>query len=326
MIKAKNLAFAYMEEPLYEGVSFIIGENQKVGLVGPNGSGKTTLLSIIAGKLDQTEGDIKVIGKIGIVPQEIKNDPEMESAKTIKDYVIGDGTHEDHEIKKLFSGLEINLDLNAPPQKLSGGQKTKLALAKALLAKPDILLLDEPTNFMDTAGKKWVMNFLGNYPKTVIVISHDLALMNHAIDKILFVNPPTKTIDEYKGNYSQFERLKKEKDELQKRHVVIAQKKVNQLEQAIKNGLGVRARINLQNRIAKMKENLPELPPEVRKIKIRLPDPANVGEIPLKADSIKKSYGDKEVLKNVSLTVIRGERIALIRPNGAGKSTFIKIL
>ncbi len=326
MIQAKNLAFAYMEEPLYEGVSFIIGENQKVGLVGPNGSGKTTLLSIIAGKLDQTEGDIKVIGKIGIVPQEIKNDPEMENAKTIRSYVDPENTHEDHEIKKLFSGLEISLELDALPQKLSGGQKTKLALAKALLASPDILLLDEPTNFMDIAGKKWVMNFLANYPKTVIVISHDLSLMNHAIDKILFVNPAMKTIDEYKGNYSQFERLKKEKDELQKRQVVIAQKKVNQLEQAIKNGLGVRARINLQNRIAKMKENLPELPPEVRKIKIRLPDPANVGEIPIKVDSIKKSFGQKQVLKDVSMTLHRGERIALIGPNGVGKSTFIKII
>src|SRR5260221_10112688 len=112
MIQAKNIAFAYIEEPLYEAVNFIIGENQKVGLVGPNGSGKSTLLGIIAGKLNQTEGDIKVLGKIGIVPQEIKNDPEMESAKTIKDYVIGDGAHEDHELQKYFPDLEINLELN----------------------------------------------------------------------------------------------------------------------------------------------------------------------------------------------------------------------
>src|SRR5260221_26587 len=332
MIQTKNIAFAYMEEPLYEGVSFIIGENQKVGLVGPNGSGKTTLLSIIAGKLDQTEGDIKVIGKIGIVPQEIKNDPEMENAKTIRSYVDPENTHEDHEIKKLFSGLEISLELNVIPQKLSGGQKTKLALAKALLASPDILLLDEPTNFMDIAGKKWVMNFLANYPKTVIVISHDLSLMNHAIDKILFVNPAMKTIDEYKGNYSQFERLKKEKDELQKRAAIQGAKQVKRMEEAVKNAMsfrsekGVRVRVNLQKRLSKMKENLPELPPEVRKIKIRLPDPANVGEIPIKVDSIKKSFGQKQVLKDVSMTLHRGERIALIGPNGVGKSTFIKII
>ncbi len=332
MIQISGLSFSFGEEPLYEGVNFIVGEDQKIGLVGPNGSGKTTLLNIIAGKENPLEGKLNVIGKVAIVPQEIKHDPEMEKAKFVKDYVDPEDLHEAFEIKKMFAGLELNLNLDDKPQKLSGGQKTKLALARALLSLPDILLLDEPTNFMDTAGKKWVMNFLGRYPKTVIVISHDLALMNHAIDKILYVNPPLKTIDEYKGNYKDFERLKGEKDALQKRQVIMGQKQVKRMEEAVSHAMsfrsekGVRARVQLQRRLAKMKENLPELPPEVRKIKIRLPDPANVGEIPLKAESIKKSYGEHEVLKNVSLTIMRGERIALIGPNGVGKSTFIKIL
>lgn len=332
MIQVTNLSFSYGEDPLYEGVNFIIGEGQKIGIVGPNGSGKTTLLSIVAGKENQTTGKINVIGRISIVPQEIKHDPEMENAESVKDYVDPDNSHEDHEIKKLFSGLEIKMDLDKLPQKLSGGQKTKLALAKALLSAPDILLLDEPTNFMDIAGKKWVMNFLSRYPKTVIIISHDLALMNSALDKILFVNPPTKTVDEYKGNYTQFQKLKGEKDALAKRQAIMGQKQVKRMEEAVVHAMGyrsekgVRVRVQLQKRLAKMKENLPELPSEVRKIKIRLPDPANVGEIPIKADSISKSYGERTILKNVSLTVMRGERVVLIGPNGVGKSTFIKIL
>ncbi|HSX48701.1 MAG TPA: ABC-F family ATP-binding cassette domain-containing protein [Candidatus Saccharimonadales bacterium] len=332
MIQITNLSFSFGETPLYEGVTFNIGENQKIGLVGSNGSGKTTLLNIIAGKEKETNGKIKVIGKVGIVPQEIKHDPEMEKAKNVRGFVDPDDSHGDHELKKLFSGLELTLELNDKPQKLSGGQKTKLALAKALLAAPDILLLDEPTNFMDVSGKKWVMNFLANYPKTVIVISHDLSLMNHAIDKILFVNSLSKTIDEYKGNYSKFEKLKKEKDELQKRQAVQGMKQVKRMEEAVKHAMslrsekGVRVRVQLQKRLAKMKETLPELPQEVRKIKIRLPDPANIGEVVIKAESVKKSYGENEVLKDVSLTIYRGERIALIGPNGAGKSTFIKTL
>src|SRR5258708_2708634 len=318
MIQATNLAFAYIDEPLYEKVNFIIGENQKVGLVGPNGSGKTTLLSIIAGKEKETAGSIKVLGKIGIVRQEIKNDPEMAGANTVRDYIDPEKIHQDHEIKKLFVGLELTVDLDATPQKLSGGQKTKIALARALLSTPDILLLDEPTNFMDSSGKKWVMNFLSNYPKTVIVISHDLALMNHAIDKILFVNPPMKSIDEYKGNYKKFQQLKEEKEALQKRQAIQGQKQVKRMEAAVKNAMsfrsekGVRVRVNLQKRLLKMKEDLPELPPEVRKIKIKLPDPANIGEVPIRVESIKKSYGEKEVLKNVSMTLHRGERIAII--------------
>ncbi len=332
MIQVTNLAFSYTDEPLYEGVNFIIGDGQKIGIVGANGSGKSTLINIIAGREMQTQGKVKVIGKIAIVPQEIKHDPEMEQAKSVKDYVDPENIHEDHKIKKLFAGLEIKLNLDDSPQKLSGGQKTKLALAKALMSEPDILLLDEPTNFMDIAGKKWVMNFLSRYTKTVLVISHDLELMNNAIDKILSVNPLNKTIDEYKGNYSQYKKLKEQKDALQKRQAIMGQKQVKRMEEAVLHAMsfrtekGVRARVQLQRRLVKMKENLPELPAEVRKIKIRLPDPANVGEIPLQASSIKKSYGDNTVLKDVSLTIMRGERIALIGPNGAGKSTFIKIL
>ncbi len=332
MIQLKDISFSFTDDPLYEGVSFTIGENQKIGLVGPNGSGKTTLLNIIAGKEKETAGKINVVGKIGIVPQEIKHDSEMEKSEKVKDYVDKDDIYGDFEIKKLFSNLELKVELDSDPKKLSGGQKTKLALARALLTSPDILLLDEPTNFMDLAGKKWVMNFLGRYPKTVIVISHDLALMNNAIDKILYVNPVAKTIEEYKGNYREFERLKKEKDELLKRQAVMGQKQIKKMEEAVLHAMsfrsekGVRVRVNLQKRLAKMKETLPELPAEVRKIKIRLPDPANVGEIPARVDMISKSYGDHEVLKNVSITIHRGERIALIGPNGVGKSTFIKIL
>src|SRR5258708_1281814 len=291
----------------------------------------------------------------------------MEKEKRVEEYGEPENIYEDHKIKKLFAGLEIKLELDSSPQKLSGGQKTKLALAKALLSEPDILLLDEPTNFMDIAGKKWVMNFLSRYTKTVLVISHDLELMNYAIDKILSVNPLNKTIDEYKGNYShyclaflqcifllfkffilgiitfktideykgnysQYKKLKEQKDALQKRQAIMGQKQVKRMEEAVLHAMsfrtekGVRARVQLQRRLVKMKENLPELPAEVRKIKIRLPDPANVGEIPLKASSIIKSYSDHIVLKDVSLTIMRGERIALIGPNGAGKSTFIKIL
>ncbi len=332
MIQVSNLTFSYGESPLYEDVNFIVGKNQKIGLVGQNGSGKTTLLKIISGVETYSQGKILVTGKIGYVPQEVKHDSFLQSATTVKDYIDPDNLHPEFVIDKLFSGLEIDVELTAPPQNLSGGQKTKLALARALLASPDILILDEPTNFMDLAGKKWVMNFLSNYENTVIVISHDLALMNNAIDKILYINPFTKAVDEYKGNYSAFQKLKKQKEALEKRQAVIANKKVKRMEEAVIKAMsfrsekGVRARVQLQRRLEKMKDNLPPMPQELKTIKINLPEPANVGEIPIKVVDIAKSYGEHQVLKAISITVHRGERIAMIGPNGTGKSTFIKIL
>lgn len=332
MLQVIDLNFGYGEVPLYQGVNFIVGKGQKVGLVGQNGSGKSTLLKILTGKEEGYTGRVGVMGKIASVPQEVKYDEVLDGSKSALEYIDPNNEYGEHELGKLLKGLELEINLDNKPSEFSGGQKTKLALARALLAKPDVLLLDEPTNFMDTAGKKFVMNFLSTYQGTVVVISHDLKLMDSAIDKILFVSPATKSIEEYKGNYSAYLKLKAEKDALQKRQAIMGQKQVKKMEEAVaramgfKSEKGVRARVQLQKRLERMKESLPQLPPEVKKIKIRLPEVASVGEIPIKTVNISKSYGDLQVLRDVNFTIIRKQKIALIGPNGAGKSTFIKIM
>ena len=102
MLQVKNLTFSYGGKPLYKGVSFVVGKGQKVGLTGPNGSGKSTLLALILGKEESSSGGIKVQGKIGYVPQEIKHDPQMESAASVRNYVDPDNLYLEHEIKKMF--------------------------------------------------------------------------------------------------------------------------------------------------------------------------------------------------------------------------------
>lgn len=332
MLRVDNLEFSYGESPLYAGVSFIVGKGQKIGLVGPNGAGKSTLLKILTGKEDGYKGRVGLQGSVAMVPQEVKYDPDMENSSNARDYADPNKIHPDYELTKLFGGLELKINLEANPKNFSGGQKTKLALARALLSEPEILLLDEPTNFMDIAGKKWVMDFLARYEGTVIVISHDLELMDSAIDKVLFVNPATKSVEEYKGNYTQYLKLKKEKEELRKREVIVKEKHIKQMEEGLRkmtrftSAKGVRARVRQQRRIEKEKAALPVLPPEINKIKVSLPEPANVGELPIRALHLNKAYGERKVLRDVNLVVIRGERIAFIGPNGAGKSTTIKIL
>ena len=170
-----------------------------------------------------------------LVPQEVKRDPVLDKAEDVMEYVNPEGEIAEHNIRKMFSGLGIGeIDLEAKPQSFSGGVKTKLALARALFKEPDILLLDEPTNFMDLEGKKWVMGLLARYPKTLILISHDLGLMDRAIDRVMYVNKHKHLIEEYKGNYSQYIRQQKEADTRFKKQVVGQQKVISKLEHAIK--------------------------------------------------------------------------------------------
>lgn len=326
MLSVRNLSFSHNLHIIFDDAEFSVVDGQKVGLIGPNGAGKSTLFKILSGEEKSFRGKIETTGSIGVVPQEVKHDPVMEAAFNIRDYLNPDGERQEYELLKMLSGVELGeLDLESSPRSLSGGQKTRLALVRALLAEPDILLLDEPTNFLDTAGKNWVMGFLSNYPKTLILISHDLELLDKHIDKILMVDGHLKRIEEFKGNYTQALALRAGQEALLRKQSHVEKQTIGRLEESIRV-VGVRQRIQLQKRVARIKEGLPDLPPEVRAIKFKLPDPAVVGALPLKAINIFKSYGDRQVLSNINLSIERGEKVALIGQNGVGKSTLIKIL
>ncbi len=326
MISVRNLTFSHNYNIIFDNVSFSVTDGQKVGLIGPNGAGKSTLLKLLSKQEIPTSGKLEITGTIGLVPQEIKNDPLMDAASTITEYLNPDSTKHEYELQQIIRGVQLNdIDFSTSPKTLSGGQKTRLALARALLQQPDILLLDEPTNFLDAAGKRWVMDFLCTYSKTLILISHDLELLDKHIDKILFVDHQLKKIEEYKGNYTQALDQRAEKEGLLRKQVHLEKRNISRLEESIKK-VGVRQRVILQRRVHRLKIHLPDLPPEIRSINFKLPDPANVGGLPIKAINICKSYGDKVVLDKVNITIERGEKVALIGPNGVGKSTLIKIL
>ena len=325
-IRATDLSFSYGEKPLLIEVNFRIEDGQKVGLVGENGTGKSTLLKLFRGEEYPDDGKLEINGTMELVPQEVKRDPILDKAVSVMEYVNPDGEVPGHKLRKLFAGLGIGeIDLASKPQSYSGGVKTKFALARAILKEPDILLLDEPTNFMDHEGKAWVMGLLAQYPKTLILISHDLEFMDKAIDRVIYMNKNTHKIEEYKGNYSKYLKLQKEAQQLFAKQVKGQQRYINQLEHAIKV-VGVKTRIVMQRKIARLKAVLPELPPEVRSIKIQLPEPVRSGEVLITARGISKSFGPLTVMKELNFAIRRGERIALLGPNGVGKSTLIKLL
>lgn len=332
MIQVKNISFDHLR-PIFREVSFTVGTGQKIGLAGPNGAGKTTLLRLLTGELMPKEGEINVEGSIILIPQEVKNDPSYETSNAIRDYLDKDFEYDDKNILDILRRLKLEkIDLYEKPVSLSGGEKTRLAMARALLFQPDILLLDEPTNFLDTQGKKWVMDFLSRYEKTLIIVSHDIKLLDKSIDKVFALNSDDAKIEEYKGTYTHFVKLKKEHDEFERRKILNEQKNLKRMEkslvglQRLTSDKGVRQRVMLKKRIERIKDTLPPLPKKAQKMTLSLPHPLPIGEIPIRCVEISKNFDGVSVLNSVSLTVIRGEKVAIIGYNGAGKSTFLKIL
>ena len=333
MISVKNVSFGYATHKVLEDSSFVIPTGSKVALVGPNGAGKTTLLKILSGIEEADEGQVQVLGSLGSVPQEVGYDPVLEQARTIRNYINPDAKKRDDELVRLLVGMELgSLELDAAPQKLSGGQKTKLAFIRNIIAEPDILILDEPTNFLDVPGKRWVMNFLSKYPKTLLIVSHDISLLDQAIKKVLFVNTHAKKVEEYSGNYSKYLKLKKERDALVKRTRAAKEKEITRMKkglakiQGAQSEKGVRQKINLQNRIQRLQDSLPEVPPEIKNMRVTLPEPDNVGRVALQLTNVSKSFDRLTVLQQINVMVERGEKLAIIGRNGAGKSTLLKII
>ncbi len=332
MIICKNVSFTYGYGPVLNEVSFSVGRNAKVGIVGPNGAGKSTLFKLLTKQELPSDGTIRIDGILSMVPQEVKYDPALIEASTLYEYVDPEHHHAESEIHEIFHGLELDWKkMSGDLSTLSGGQKTKLALTRAFLAEPEILLLDEPTNFLDVAGKKWVMQFIASYPHTVLMVSHDLDLLDKHIHQVLFMNQYTHKIDTYTGNYSDFVKTKKQQDALLTRKVINEQKHIKRMEAGLTNlrkltsQKGVRQRVMQERKIVRLKDKLPELPKELLTFKAKFPEPKSVGQVPLRVLNVSKSYGNHKVFENLSIEIMRGERLVLLGPNGVGKTTLIKL-
>ncbi|MDQ2715053.1 MAG: ATP-binding cassette domain-containing protein [Chloroflexota bacterium] len=238
----------------------------------------------------------------------------------------------DARAEQLIEGLSLpGVTLDRDMHTMSGGQKTKLALVRLLFQSPDLLLLDEPTNFLDVEAADWLMEFLERYSGSILIISHDLELLDHSINKILRLNEFTHKIEEYRGTYSSYltqigdalalmERTKK----LQEREIVRLQKTSQKL-----RGYGatrVKQRIAVDKRIATLDASKPALPQDSRRINIDFPVRQVSGQIVLRADHLSKRYGTKEIFHDINFQIERGKRLVVIGLNGAGKTTLLRIL
>ncbi|MEM7583673.1 MAG: ATP-binding cassette domain-containing protein [Acidobacteriota bacterium] len=364
MISVSNLAKSFGPQTLFEDVSFQLNPGNRYGLVGANGSGKSTFLKMLSGHELPSDGTISMPKRLrlGVLEQDhfqyethpILNvvmmgrrelwqameekeklleraDVEFDGERyaELEDLILQqDGYTLEARAGEILEGLGIPTESHPQPLSiLSGGFKLRVLLAQVLAADPDCLLLDEPTNHLDILSIRWLEKFLSEYAGLAVVISHDHRFLDNVCTHIVDVD--YQTIIAYPGNYKAFltakqaERDRKEA-EIGKREKQIADHKafIDRFK-----AKATKAR-QAQSKVKKMEKLVIEsLPTSSRRYPtFRFEACRPSGKQALEIKEVSKAYGEKQVLENVSLTVARGDRIAIIGPNGIGKSTLLKIL
>lgn len=360
--KVENLAKYCGEKLLFDKISFSVKEKEKIGLIGINGAGKSTLLKCIAKKDDYDDGEIIHSNNftISYLSQEINLDEDLTVLDTIfksnskimkliynyekilfeieknnnsilqdkllniQEKIEKENAWEATTIAKtVLSKLGIR-KYNTKIKELSGGEKKRVLLAKVLIETPDLLLLDEPTNHLDFKTIEWLEKYLKNYPKSLIVVTHDRYFLDNITNNIMELDKGN--IYQYEGNYSKFleEKTKREEEQQNKYHknLRLYKKELEWIR------AGVRARTTKQQARIKEFENLKTKidKKEIKKeIKIDL-DSSRLGKQVLEFLDISKKYEEKKILENFNLIVQNKDRIGIIGENGVGKTTFLNMI
>ncbi|HZU01078.1 MAG TPA: ABC-F family ATP-binding cassette domain-containing protein [Ktedonobacteraceae bacterium] len=238
----------------------------------------------------------------------------------------------DARAEQLIAGLNIGgVTLERDVATLSGGQKTKLALVRLLFQSPDLLMLDEPTNFLDVEATTWLMDFLASYRGGLLIISHDLDLLDRSINKILRLNEFTHKLEEYRGNYSNYLKITGDALALMERTKTQQEREIARLRKTSEKlrGYGatrVSQRIAIDKRVAALEASKPKIPQSSQRIKIDFPMRQLSGQLVLRAERLAKSYGKRAIFRNISFQIERGQRLVIVGLNGTGKTTLIRTL
>jgi ATP-binding cassette subfamily F protein 3 len=328
----------------------------RVGLIGRNGAGKSTLFQAIRGELPLEAGSIGIPPRwrVGSLAQEAPNGPEslidvVLKADLERDALLreADTAHDPHRIAEIQTRL-VDIDAHSAPARaaailsglgfstadqarpcseFSGGWRMRVALAATLFSAPDLLLLDEPTNYLDLEGTLWLEDHLANYPRTVIVISHDRDLLDTSVDQILHLDRGKLTL--YRGSYSSYEEQRATKEMLDAKHAKRQDAERKRLQAFVDRFKAKASKARQAQSRVKMLEKMKPIAALVRQDvrEITFPAPEKMLSPPIIAvDAVSVGYDPKSpVLNRVTLRIDNDDRIALLGSNGNGKSTLVKL-
>jgi ATP-binding cassette, subfamily F, member 3 len=355
MLHVNDLTYRIGDRLILDHASFNLPTGAKVGLVGRNGAGKTTLFKIIQGELATESGGVALPRgmKIGAVAQEAPGGPESlidvvlaadkERSALLAEAETADGIRRAEIETRLtdigahsaparaatiLHGLGFDADAqNRPCSAFSGGWRMRVALAAVLFTEPDLLLLDEPTNYLDLEGTLWLYDYLGRYPHTVLVISHDRELLDACVNHILHLDRGKLTI--YRGGYTSFAKQYAEKRELTAKMAAKQEAERKHLQAFVDRFKAKASKARQAQSRVKRLEKMEAITTIVEDdvLPFNLPGPERPAAPPLiTVESGAVGYGERVVLDRLNLTIAPDDRIALLGSNGNGKSTFCKLI
>jgi len=344
-----QLAFGHV--PLLDHADFSLETQERVGLIGRNGAGKSSMLKILGGMDKPDDGTLQVQGNIRIAY--VAQEPQLDADATIfeaasvgmararaliDEYSSGHGDLDamQSEIESLDGWnweqrvsetlQRLHMDADAVVSTLSGGNKKRVALAQALVAAPDVLLLDEPTNHLDLDSIEWLEGLLCEFKGSVICVTHDRSFLDNVATRIVELD--RGKLMSYPGNFSAYVRQKEE--QLAQEAVINARadKLLAQEEVWIRKGVEAR-RTRATARIVRLQElraNHQARRNVVGSVNMDVASGAVSGKLVAELTHVSKSFGDKKIVHDFSVTLLRGDKIGLLGPNGAGKTTLLKLI
>ncbi len=324
LLTLSDIHLTFGGTPLLEGAEIAIGQRERLSLIGRNGSGKSTLLKIAAGLVEADRGERVVQQGVSVayLPQE----PDLSAYPNVLAYVESAfAEHDDpHRARTLLNHLALSGEEN--PRSLSGGEARRAALARVLAPQPDVLLLDEPTNHLDLPAIEWLEDELKRSRSALVLISHDRRfLTNLGTATVWLDRGKTRRLDQ---GFAAFEDWRDDvlaQEELE-RHKL--DRKIAAEEHWIRHGVSGRRKRNVRRvaALADLRQERKEGRRVAGTVEMTATDAAISSKLLMEAKGLSKAFGERTVVRDVTMTVLRGDRIGIVGPNGAGKTTLLKLL
>ena len=336
LLTLQDAELAFGDQPLLDHANLSVHDGERIGIIGRNGTGKSSLLKVIAGVEKLDDGNISMLDGLSIAY--VEQEPFLPSADTFLESLIQRGQfdqiNDEREHWRLLARLEeylhrFKLDAQANPQKASGGEKKRAALALAFALSRDLLLLDEPTNHLDIDGILILENLIQNEyrnSKALMVITHDRSFLDTVSTRIVELD--RGILRSYPGNFNAYEARKEEElaaEEIERRKF---DKFWAQEEVWIRKGIEARRTRN-EGRVRRLEQLRIERAARrdrLGQINLNIDAGMKSGKIVAELDGVSKIFGDKTIVKDLNFKLLRGDRLGLIGHNGVGKSTLISLL